>query len=116
MAILINRQLLEELGLGGLRSDVADVALRTFRALLEVRVGTEVSERMSASDVSTFEALFENGDGEMAAAFLAATVLEQDEIVERAFESLSDEVKKSSAEILSDISALFAESEPEEPS
>lgn len=105
----VDADLLVRVGLGSLRSDLANIALSTFYGLLEMRVGVELADRMGDRELDEFGAFFEEGDDAGAFKWLSGNFPDYKEIVREAFEMLEAEAFAESAELLEAAEALEVE-------
>lgn len=80
----IDDKFLEEVGLGGLPAEQKEAVLAKIREMLELRVGTKLSEGLTEAQLSEFES-FMNRDVMQVTSWLDANApdFEQDEIYQR---------------------------------
>ena len=81
--IQIDDSLLLELGLGALPAPRRKELLKAFYEELQLRVGTELSNRFDEEQLDEFGRLMEAGDDRAAIAFLEQHVPDRDEVVRR---------------------------------
>lgn len=103
----LDANLLREVGLGGLRPDIANVALREMYTALETRVGWRLAERMSSGQLDEFEALI--GDEDRALAWLQENFPNYREVVGEELERLKREIRRASLGIMSEVARLMGE-------
>lgn len=100
MAINLDRNLLDELGLGSLPDSEKSALLTHIYETLEMRVGMRLADQMSEEQLNEFEKYFEAKDDAGAFHWLETNFPNYKDIVQDEFNKLKDEVKQSAAQIL----------------
>lgn len=98
--IKLDKNLLEELGLGALPDAEKDKFLRHIYETLEMRVGTRLAERMSDQQLDEFEAFIDSNDEAGAFHWLETNFPNYKQVVAEEFEKLKNEIKAVSQDIL----------------
>jgi hypothetical protein len=105
----IDRDLLVRVGLGEMSSEMANVALKAFYQLLELRVGTVFAERMTNAELDEFEEYFEAEDDDGAFQWLCLHFPDYKEIVRTAYDQLEVEIAGESETLMEGLDALLIE-------
>lgn len=100
MAINLDLNLLDELGLGALPESEKTNLLNHIYETLEMRVGMRLADQMSNEQLEEFEKYFEAKDDAGAFHWLETNFPNYKEIVQDEFNKLKDEVKQSAPQIL----------------
>ncbi len=100
MAINLDRNLLEELGLGGLPEEEKGGLLNHIYETLEMRVGMRLADQMTNEQLEEFEKYFEAKDDAGAFKWLETNFPDYKDIVQDEFNKLKEEVKLSAPQIL----------------
>ena len=100
MAIKIDHDLLQELGLGGLPEQEKVSLLNHIYETLEMRVGVRLADQMSNEQLEEFEKYFDAKDDQGAFRWLETNFPNYKEIVQEEFDKLRQEVAQSAPQIL----------------
>lgn len=100
MAINLDRNLLDELGLGGLPESEKSALLSHIYETLEMRVGMRLADQMSNEQLDEFEKYFEAKDDAGAFHWLETNFPNYKEIVQDEFNKLKEEIRQSAPQIL----------------
>ncbi len=100
MAINLDRNLLDELGLGGLPDSEKSALLSHIYETLEMRVGMRLADQMTEDQLNEFEKYFEAKDDAGAFHWLETNFPNYKDIVQDEFNKLKEEVKQSAPQIL----------------
>ncbi len=100
MAINLDRNLLDELGLGSLPEEEKGGLLNHIYETLEMRVGMRLADQMTNEQLEEFEKYFEAKDDAGAFKWLETNFPNYKEIVQDEFNKLKEEVKQSAPQIL----------------
>lgn len=100
MAINLDRNLLDELGLGVLPENEKASLLSHIYETLEMRVGMRLADQMSNEQLDEFEKYFEAKDDQGAFHWLESNFPNYKQIVQEEFNKLKEEVKQSAPQIL----------------
>lgn len=100
MAINLDRNLLDELGLSALPEPEKAALLNHIYETLEMRVGMRLADQMSNEQLEEFEKYFESKDDAGAFKWLETNFPNYKEIVQEEFNKLKDEVRQSAPQIL----------------
>lgn len=103
----LDAELLEELGLGGLRPDLANLALRTMYDLLEDAVGRQLALRMTAAQMDSFGYLTDIDDPAAAAEFLSSALPDYESVVGDELERLKDQIRSESGAVMEAVSSAL---------
>ncbi|MBN8870467.1 MAG: hypothetical protein J0H66_11350 [Solirubrobacterales bacterium] len=105
--IMINGDLLDELGLGGLPLDVKNLWLKLIHDTLETRVGMAIAGQLSDEQLDEFEAYFEANDGDRAFAFLETNFPNYGDVVKEEFRAITHEVVEDPVEFANEAILLL---------
>src|SRR4051794_29244315 len=97
------------MGLGTLRADLSNLALRCMYEILEIRVGGHLANLMTLEQMDEFEAYFEAKDNAGAFAWLESNFPNYKEIVQDEFAKLEADVAQDAPEILDGVDELLRE-------
>ena len=86
--IKLDAALLKSLGLFGLPSNVANIALRVIYAGLEARVGLKLADAMSDDQLDEFEEFIEAGDEDAALHWLEQAFPDYPAVVDRELQAI----------------------------
>jgi hypothetical protein len=111
MAINLDRNLLEELGLGSLPENEKDSLLSHIYETLEMRVGMRLADQMTNEQLDEFEKYFEAKDDQGAFHWLETNFPNYKAIVQEEFDKLKNEVKQSVPQILQTANQNLAQAE-----
>lgn len=100
MAINLDRNLLEELGLGTLPENEKGALLTHIYETLEMRVGMRLADQMTNEQLDEFEKYFEAKDDAGAFHWLETNFPNYKDIVQDEFNKLKEEVRQSAPQIL----------------
>ena len=100
MAIKIDQELLQELGLGSLPEQDRVSLLNHIYETLEMRVGVRLADQMSNEQLEEFEKYFDAKDDQGAFKWLETNFPNYKEIVQEEFDKLKQEVAQSAPQIL----------------
>ncbi|CAN5197924.1 hypothetical protein BH09PAT3_BH09PAT3_1120 [soil metagenome] len=100
MAIKIDNDLLQQLGLAGLPEVEKNSLLRHIYETLEMRVGMRLADQMTNEQLDEFEKYFDAKDDAGAFKWLEANFPNYKDIVQQEFEKLKVEVGQSAPQIL----------------
>lgn len=100
MAIKIDNDLLQQLGLVGLPEAEKNSLLRHIYETLEMRVGMRLADQMSNEQLDEFEKYFDAKDDAGAFKWLESNFPNYKEIVQQEFDKLKVEVGQSAPQIL----------------
>ena len=100
MAINLDRNLLEEIGLGSLPEAEQRSLLNHIYETLEMRVGMRLADQMSNEQLDEFERYFEAKDENGAFHWLETNFPNYKDIVQDEFNKLKEEVRSSAPQIL----------------
>lgn len=100
MAIQINDDLLQQLGLGSLPQDEKTKLLRQIYDTLEMRVGMKLAEQMSDAQLDEFEQFVNTNDEQGAFRWLETNFPNYKEVVASEFEALKSEIAGVAPQIL----------------
>ena len=100
MAIKIDHDLLQELGLGGLPEQEKVSLLNHIYETLEMRVGVRLADQMSNEQLEEFEKYFDAKDDQGAFRWLETNFPNYKEIVQEEFDKLKQEVAQSASQII----------------
>ena len=100
MAINLDRNLLDELGLGSLPENEKGALLNHVYETLEMRVGMRLADQMSNEQLDEFEKYFEAKDDAGAFSWLETNFPNYKEIVQDEFNKLKEEVRQTAPQIL----------------
>jgi hypothetical protein len=92
-----------------MRNDLMNVALNTFYEMLEMRVGTDLADRMTSEELDEFEVFFEAGDDGKAFEWLSEHFPDYPEVVQAAYDRLEAEIAEESAAVMEGLDALLVE-------
>jgi hypothetical protein len=104
--IRLDNALLTDLGLDGLSVSVATAMLSFMYSELEMRVGKELTGRLSETQMDEFEALVDGADETGALAWLEANVPDYQDVVRRELDLLQAEVASNAQEIRTIVLAM----------
>ena len=100
MAINLDRNLLDELGLSSLPEEEKSGLLNHIYETLEMRVGMRLADQMTNEQLDEFEKYFEAKDDAGAFKWLETNFPNYKDIVQDEFNKLKEEVKLSAPQIL----------------
>ena len=100
MAIKIDHDLLQELGLSSLPEQEKVSLLNHIYETLEMRVGVRLADQMSNEQLEEFEKYFDAKDDQGAFRWLETNFPNYKEIVQEEFDKLKQEVAQSAPQIL----------------
>ena len=100
MAIKIDNDLLQQLGLAGLPDAEKNSLLRHIYETLEMRVGMRLADQMSNEQLDEFEKYFDAKDDAGAFKWLESNFPNYKEIVQEEFDKLKVEIGQSAQQIL----------------
>lgn len=100
MAIKIDNDLLQQLGLASLPDAEKNALLKHIYETLEMRVGIRLADQMSNEQLDEFEQYFEAKDDAGAFKWLETNFPNYKEIVQQEFEKLKSEIFRDSQQIL----------------
>ncbi len=100
MAIKIDNDLLQQLGLAGLPEAEKNSLLRHIYETLEMRVGMRLADQMTNEQLDEFEKYFDAKDDAGAFKWLESNFPNYKEIVQQEFDKLKVEIGQSAAQIL----------------
>jgi len=110
MAINLDKNLLDELGLASLVEDEKTSLLNHIYETLEMRVGIRLADQMTNEQLDEFEKYFEAKDDNGAFHWLETNFPNYKEIVQEEFNKLKEEVRQSAPQILAAAQANIASS------
>src|ERR1700693_2940069 len=97
----LNNDLLIELGLGDLPAQEKDKMLKHIYETLEMRVGTNLAQRMTDEQLDDFEVFIDKEDQEGALHWLESNFPNYKDVVAAELEKLKTEIKALAPQILS---------------
>src|SRR5689334_2376326 len=100
MAIKIDNDLLQQLGLGALPDAEKNSLLRHIYETLEMRVGMRLADQMTNEQLDEFEKYFDAKDDAGAFKWLETNFPNYKEIVQEEFDKLKNEVGQSAQQIV----------------
>lgn len=100
MAIKIDNELLDELGLGSLPAEEKTKFRAHIYQTLELRVGTVLADQMSESQLDEFEKFIDQDDRASALRWLETNFPDYPKVVQQEFEKLKIEIKRDANKIL----------------
>ncbi len=100
MAIKIDNDLLQQLGLAGLPDAEKNSLLRHIYETLEMRVGMRLADQMTNEQLDEFEQYFDAKDDAGAFKWLEANFPNYKEIVQQEFDKLKVEISQSAPQIM----------------
>jgi len=100
MAINLDRNLLDELGLGSLPENEKTSLLNHIYETLEMRVGMRLADQMTNDQLDEFEKYFEAKDDAGAFNWLETNFPNYKQIVQDEFNKLKEEIRKSAPQII----------------
>ena len=98
--VKLDKEFVEECGLGGLSADRADQFLAWFYGQLEVRVGMRLANAMTDEQLDQFEALITADDEAGALGWLEANYPNYPDVVREELEKLKFEVIDRSSDLV----------------
>lgn len=98
--IALDNNLLQQIGLGSLSDDDKRSLLKQMRESLELKVGTQLAERLTEAQLDEFGVLADKDDSNGALKWLQTNCPDYQEVVAREFENLKLEISKSVPQIL----------------
>lgn len=110
MAIQINDNLLQQLGLGSLPQDEKTKLLKQIYDTLEMRVGMKLAEQMTDAQLDEFEQFVNTNDEQGAFRWLETNFPNYKEVVANEFEVLKTEIAGVAPQILA-----AAQQQPPQP-
>jgi len=116
MAIKIDNDLLQQVGLGTLPDAEKNNLLRHIYETLEMRVGMRLADQMTNEQLDEFEQYFDAKDDAGAFKWLETNFPNYKEIVQQEFDKLKSEIAASSAQILAAANAAAQQPAPVSPS
>ena len=112
MAIKIDNDLLNQLGLTGLPEAEKNSLLRHIYETLEMRVGMRLADQMTNEQLDEFEQYFDAKDDAGAFKWLETNFPNYKDIVQEEFEKLKAEIGQSAQQILAASQAAVPQVEP----
>lgn len=100
MALKLDNDLLNDLGLAGLSEDDKRAMLQQIRDTLEMRVGTRLAEQMSDQQLDEFERFVESQDDAGALNWLETNFPNYKDVVNEEFDKLQAEIKQAAPQIM----------------
>lgn len=100
MALRLDDNLLQDLGLASLPPEDKKAMLQQVRDTLEMRVGTRLAEQMSDAQLDEFEQFVQNQDDAGALHWLETNFPNYKDVVNDEFEKLQAEIKQAAPQIL----------------
>ena len=100
MAIKLNDEVLEEIGLAELPGEHKPVMLRYIYETLEQRVGLGLAGRMSNDQMDAFKRLIDASDQERAKAWLVKELPDYQELVQQEFTKVKGELATQAARLV----------------
>lgn len=98
--IALDNNLLKQMGLDSLSEDDKKSLLKQMRESLELKVGTQLAERLSETQLDEFGALADKDDADGALKWLQTNCPDYQQVVAREFENLKTEISKTAPQIL----------------
>lgn len=95
----IDRAFLGELGLGDLTEEQSTVLISLLVRTLEKRVGTQLAERLSETQLAEFSRLLDRGENEAALEFLRDSIPDFQAVVQEHLDLLKEELTVTSTQI-----------------
>ena len=114
MALKLDNNLLEEIGLGALPADEKSKMLAHIYETLEMRVGVRLAEQMSDQQLDEFESFINANDEAGALRWLETTFPSYKEVVADEFEKLKNEIRQVAPQIVAEAQAA-AQQAPQQP-
>jgi hypothetical protein len=99
-SIVLNNELLDEIGLGDLLAKRKKTMLKYIYDTLELRVGTELANQMSDEQLEEFEAFSDNQDDQGAFHWLESNFPEYKQVVKKQFGLLKEELRDAAPRLL----------------
>jgi len=110
MALKLDNNLLEEIGLGALPAEEKKKMLAHIYETLEMRVGVRLAEQMTDQQLDEFESFINANDEAGALRWLETTFPSYKEVVADEFEKLKDEIRQVAPQIVAE-----SQAEPPQP-
>lgn len=110
MALKLDNNLLEEIGLGALPPEEKKKMLAHIYETLEMRVGVRLAEQMTDQQLDEFESFINANDEAGALRWLETTFPSYKEVVADEFEKLKNEIRQVAPQIVAE-----AQSVPQQP-
>lgn len=112
MALKLDNNLLDELGLGALPADEKQKMLSHIYETLEMRVGVRLAEQMSDQQLDEFESFINANDEAGALRWLESTFPAYKQVVAEEFDKLKAEISQVAPQIVAD-SQTSAQQQPQ---
>ncbi len=112
MALKLDNNLLEEVGLGALPADEKKKMLTHIYETLEMRVGVRLAEQMTDQQLNEFESFINANDEAGALRWLETTFPSYKEVVADEFEKLKEEIRQVAPQIVAESQAAASNAAP----
>src|SRR5690606_41728144 len=115
MALKLDNNLLDELGLGALPADEKQRMLAHIYETLEMRVGVRLAEQMTDQQLDEFEGFINANDEAGALRWLESTFPAYKQVVQEEFEKLKSEISQVAPQIVAESPQNQAQGGPQAP-
>lgn len=115
MALKLDNNLLEEIGLGALPAEEKKKMLAHIYETLEMRVGVRLAEQMSDQQLDEFESFINANDEAGALRWLETTFPSYKEVVAEEFEKLKNEIRQVAPQIVAESQSAAAPVDQQQP-
>jgi predicted RNA-binding Zn ribbon-like protein len=115
MALKLDNNLLEEIGLGALPAEEKKKMLAHIYETLEMRVGVRLAEQMTDQQLDEFESFINANDEAGALRWLETTFPSYKEVVADEFEKLKNEIRQVAPQIVAESQAALQQQPPQVP-
>jgi predicted RNA-binding Zn ribbon-like protein len=115
MALKLDNNLLDELGLGALPPEEKQKMLAHIYETLEMRVGVRLAEQMSDQQLDEFEGFINANDEAGALRWLETTFPAYKQVVAEEFEKLKSEIAQVSPQIVAEAQAAGQQAQQQMP-
>jgi len=107
MAIKLDKELLDSLGLGSLDSAESTLLLKHMYEKMEEQVGLRLAKLMTDTQMDEFEVYIDSNDEQGAFEWLAENFPDYKDVVQEEFENLKEEVRSLAPQILETVDEPF---------
>ncbi len=114
MALKLDNNLLEQIGLGTLPAEEKKKMLAHIYETLEMRVGVRLAEQMTDQQLDEFEAFINKNDEAGALRWLETTFPSYKEVVADEFEKLKNEIRQVAPQIVAESQAAAQAPQPDQ--
>lgn len=115
MALKLDNNLLEEIGLGALPAEEKKKMLAHIYETLEMRVGVRLAEQMTDQQLDEFESFINANDEAGALRWLETTFPSYKEVVADEFEKLKNEIRQVAPQIVAESQTASQQPQPQQP-